>query len=71
MKVILYHQDCCGQCRAVEMLLKSKGIEYEGVKDFDVMRGLGINHTPVLDVDGNRLEGPAIVRWIKSNGAEK
>ena len=52
MKVILYHQESCGMCKAVEMMLKKKGIEYESCTDVDEMIGKGINGTPALEVDG-------------------
>lgn len=64
-KVVLYHQDSCGMCRTVEMLLNKNAIEHESCKDIEYMKSIGITHTPTLEVDGNRIEGPAIIRWIK------
>ena len=64
-KVILYHKDGCPQCMMVEVLLKKQGVTYEDCKDLDYMMSLGIQHLPVLSVNGNLLVGQAIVEYIK------
>lgn len=65
-KIILYHQDGCGMCRTIEMMLKAKKIDYTSIKDIDTMIRAGINHTPVLVVNGKQLRGKEIVDWLNS-----
>ena len=65
----LYHQDSCGQCRMVEMLLDKNNINYVSCKDIDEMIKLGIVKTPTLVVDGVKYEGAKAVKdWIESRG---
>ena len=64
-KVILHHQDTCGQCRAVEMMLRKNNIEFESNKDIETMKSKGITSTPALEVDGVVLKGKDIINWIK------
>lgn len=63
-KIILYHQDSCGQCKMVEMLLKKKNIQFESNKDINQMMELGIKHTPTLSVNGQLLVGKELINWI-------
>ena len=63
-KITLYHQDSCGQCKMVEMLLKKKNIKYESNKDINEMLKMGIKHTPTLSVDGQLLSGKELINWI-------
>ena len=63
--VILYHQDGCPMCKAVELQLKKKNIEFTSNKDIEEMRAKGILHTPVLEVDGTMFIGKDIINWIK------
>ena len=65
MEIILYTQEGCPMCKAVELQLKKTNIEYIINKNVDEMKALGINHTPVLSVDGNLLTGKDILTWIK------
>lgn len=65
MHVILYHQDGCGMCRTVEMMLNKKGIKYDSCKDVDTMLERGISGTPALDVDGKLYIKKEILDWIR------
>ena len=65
MSVILYHQDGCGMCRAVEMKLKEKGIQYESCKDIDLMIQKGVQGTPTIEVDGQRYYKKECLDWIR------
>lgn len=67
MKVILYHQDGCPQCRMVEVLLDRKNIEYESCKDVKEMKELGITHTPALKVDDKLMQGKEMIIWINQH----
>ena len=64
-KPILYHQDGCGMCKAIEMMLNKKGIEFESVKDIEVMKSRGITGTPTLEVDGQRYVKNQCLDWIR------
>lgn len=67
MKIILYHQEGCGQCKMAEMLLKKENIEYDSCTDVDEMKEKGITQTPVLSVDENFYYGAKGVKeWIES-----
>lgn len=61
---ILYHQEGCGMCRAVEMMLKRKGIQYESFTDLDRMIEMGIQSTPTLEVGGRRYVKKECLDWI-------
>lgn len=63
---ILYHQAGCGMCRAVEMKLKQKGIDFESCTDIDSMIAKGIKGTPTLEVDGHRYVKKECLDWINS-----
>ena len=69
--IVFYHQKNCGMCRAVEMQLNKHGIKYDSIDSIEDMKKLGIMHTPVLEVNGERLEGTSIMNWIKSNSSIK
>ena len=64
MNVVLYHQHGCGMCRAIEMMLNKKGIEYESVTDIDEMMRRGVTSTPTMDVDGERFVKAQCRDWI-------
>lgn len=63
-KPILYHQNGCGMCKVVEMLLEKKGIEYESCTDLDEMIQKGITGIPTLEVDGQRFIKKECLDWI-------
>ena len=65
MQVILYHQDGCGMCKSVEMMLNKKGIKYESCKDVDLMIKKGITGTPALEVDGQIFVKKECLDWIR------
>lgn len=65
--VTFYHTLTCPQCKAVEMLLKKEKIEYESCTDIDEMIAKGIQHTPMLEVDGQMLSGKEIFQWVRGH----
>lgn len=65
-EIIFYHQDNCGMCATIERMLKLKKIDYISVKDIETMRARGINHTPVLSVNGELKMGQEIRDWLNS-----
>lgn len=64
--VILYHTDTCPVCKMIEMLLKKNNIPYTSNKNVDEMMSLGINHPPVLSVNGEFKVGQQIKDYINS-----
>lgn len=67
-KPILYHQQGCGMCKAVEMLLERKGIEYDSCENVEEMIQKGITATPTLEVDGQRFVKKECLDYINSRG---
>ena len=67
-KPILYHQHGCGMCRAIEMLLNKKGIEFDSIlittDNVEEFREKGILATPTLEVDGHRYVKKDCLDWI-------
>ena len=68
--VVLYHQQGCGMCRAVEMMLKQKGIEFESKlitpENVNEFKSMGIEATPTLEVDGQRFVKKECLDYINS-----
>lgn len=52
-------------CKAVEMMLDKKGIEYESVMDIGKMTSIGVTCTPTLDVDGKRYSKKECLDWVR------
>lgn len=61
----LYTIDC-PKCKILEMKLDQKNIEYEKIKDIDVMKDLGIMTAPVLGVDDKLLMFADAVKYINT-----
>lgn len=64
-KIVLYTIDC-PKCKILERKLKEADIEYEVVKDVDMMMSLGISSAPVLKVDEDLMVFNDAVKWIMS-----
>lgn len=73
MAITFYHTPTCPQCRAIERMLSAQKVAYTSCEDINLMRDLGIEHTPAVAVDGNVLYGKAIFDWIRgcSRGSDK
>ena len=66
-KIVLFHQDGCPQCKMIETLLNKNKIDYESCKDVNKMIELGLNHTPALYINNEKiLQGKEIIDYIKS-----
>lgn len=61
--IVLYTIDC-PKCRILEQKLDSKNIQYETVKDLNVMQELGIMSAPVLSVDGELLMFADAIKYV-------
>ena len=67
MKVTLYTQTHCPNCKGIKRLLENKNIEIEEVQDVDLMLDLGIKSVPMMDIgDGNLMNLYQITEWIKT-----
>lgn len=66
--VTLYSTNC-PQCKGVERLLKTKGIEFELVTDMDKVLATGKTSAPILQTEeGEYLIGKDIHVWINNYG---
>ncbi len=65
--MVLYTQKNCPQCRMVHMLLATTNLTYTECQDIDEMKKAGVNHTPAAEVDGEILQGRALMDYIKKN----
>lgn len=69
-EIILYHQNGCGMCKAVEMLLKKKGIQFESrlitVDNVEEAQKLGIMGTPTLVVGDQMFVKKQCLDWINA-----
>lgn len=64
--LVLYSKDNCPRCDMLKSKLNAKGIEFEEVKDINVIESLGIDFLPVLDVDGELMELSKANNYINS-----
>lgn len=64
MKIIFYSTHC-PQCRGLEMLLKSKKLEYTECDDLEEMKKVGLQSAPALSVDGKIMTNVEAVKWLK------
>jgi len=68
-KPILYHQNGCGMCKALEMMLTKKGIEFESIlitlDNIEEYREKGITGTPALEVNNKILIKKEASDWVK------
>ena len=65
MEVKLYTTHC-PMCKGVEILLKSKQIDYEEIEGEEPIREMGFRAAPILVVDGHTYVGKEINEWIKN-----
>lgn len=45
----------CPRCMVIEKKLKQKGLKFEIIDDINIMREMGIQSTPMLQVDNQSL----------------
>lgn len=62
--IILYEHGC-PRCKVLKMKLDQKGIKYETVSDIEVMKAMGFQEAPKLDVNGIVMGFKEAVDWIK------
>lgn len=62
--MITLYSTHCPQCKALEMKLNKKKIEYTICDDVKEMERLGFKAAPILAVDGNYLPFPSAIQWV-------
>jgi len=63
MSVIMYSTGC-PRCRALELKMNMKGVEFETEKSVEVMQELGIKEAPKLCVDGKMMGFTEAIAWV-------
>lgn len=64
--MIVLYSTHCPQCKALEMKLNKKKIEYTICDDQEKMKALGFSSAPMLDVDGTIYNFTNAVKWVNS-----
>ena len=54
----------CPRCNVLKKKLDDKGIEYYTIADEEQIKAAGISILPVLEIEGERLDYPAAVKWV-------
>ena len=67
--IILYSTGC-PQCKVLTELLNKAGIQYEHFSDVNEMRSMGIVSVPMLRVNGELMNFPTAMRWVKEASHE-
>ena len=64
MQITLYTNRCpC--CEVLEAALKDASLDFETVADTGQMLAMGMTHLPMLRVDGQMMNYPAALAWLK------
>ena len=64
--MIILYSTHCPQCKALEMKLNKKKIEYTICDDETEMKKLGFTSAPMLDVDGTHYNFSNAIKWVNS-----
>ena len=64
MQITLYTNRCPG-CEVLEAALKAASLDFETVTDTGQMLAMGMTHLPMLCVDGQMMNYPAALAWLK------
>ena len=65
--MITLYSTHCPQCKALEMKLNKKGIEYTICDDQGKMKELGFSSAPMLQVDDESyLPFASAIKWVNS-----
>ena len=62
--MITLYSTHCPQCKALEMKLNKKKIEYIVCDDENKMKELGFTSAPILDVDGTTYTFANAIKWV-------
>lgn len=59
----LYSTDC-PKYKVLKVKLKNKGIEFEEIRDTDLMISKGFTTVPVLEIDNKIYEFTEAIKWV-------
>ena len=69
---IVFYSTHCAHCRAVELMLKKKNIQYKEIyinpekpEEVQVMLDMGLQSAPGLVVDGEVMDYNQALNWIR------
>ena len=63
--IILYSTGC-PQCKVLEEKLHNANIAYVKVNDVDLIASQGIRSVPVLQIEDEKLDFPAAIKWVNN-----
>ena len=66
MKMTLYTIGC-PQCKVLEAKLDHRNFDFEIVTDVEVMKQLGFQQAPMLQVDDKIMNFSQAIEWLKNN----
>lgn len=65
----LYTAIGCSRCGIVKHMLKSNNVEYEEISNKDVIKNLGIEFVPAIQIEDKIIdEYVDVLHWLDSNG---
>ena len=64
--MITLYSTGCPKCRVLESKLKELNIEYETIKDKEVLIKKGFKSAPQLEVDGLTMDFSTAIKWTKN-----
>ena len=65
--MVVVYSTGCPQCKALEMKLKKKNIEFTICEDKEKMVALGMKAAPALQIeDGPLMSFPEAIKWVNS-----
>lgn len=64
-RIKLYSSPTCPKCKLLKMELGKRNIPFEIVEDTNTMNALGIHSLPILEINGELMNMPTALKWIK------
>lgn len=62
--MIIFYSIGCPRCNVLKKKLDDKNIEYYTIADEEQIKAAGISILPVLEIEGEKLDYPAAVKWV-------
>lgn len=63
--VVTLYSNHCPQCEVLESELRKNSINFNIIRDVDLMLSKGFKTVPKLEVDGKVMDMPEALKWIK------
>ena len=64
---ILYSTDC-PKCKILEKILNDNNVEYDVIKDENIMVEKGFTSVPILELDNNTMSFSEAVKYFNNKG---